>query len=132
MEAHKELVDHFKDEPRMVFHKFDSLSVEEFLSRGHLYLYRASNKWRDNYPGVVAEALAVGLPVLTEPRDGTKDRVQHGNTGFHCIDYDGFKYAIKLLKRKEDYRYSMAGDAKTWAKNNLDPREWVKLIERTY
>jgi glycosyltransferase involved in cell wall biosynthesis len=129
MEAHEELVNHFKNEPRMIFHKWDSMPVTEFLSRGHVYLYRTSNKWRDQYPRGVAEALAVGLPVLTEPRDGTRDRVDNGNTGLHCIDYDGFLYAVKILKRKEDMRKSMGMNAKDWARANLDPKLWVSTIE---
>lgn len=129
MEAHKEIVEHFKEEPRMVFHEFDSMPVGEFLSRGHAYLYRTSNAWRDNYPRVVAEALAAGLPVLGEPRDGTKDRIIHGNTGLYCIDYDAFLYGVKILQRKEDYRYKMAAEAKEWARKNLDPRKWVDVLE---
>lgn len=129
MEAHKELAEAYKDEPRMVFHKFNAMPVEEFLSRGHIYLYRTSNAWRDNYPRVVAEALAAGLPVLSEPRDGTKDRMNFGNIGFHCIDYDGFLYAVKLLARKEKYRYQMGAEAKEWARKNLDPKKWVDVIE---
>ena len=92
-------------------------------------LYRTSNLWRDQYPRTVGEALAAGLPVLTEPRDGTKDRVIHGDTGFYCVDFDGFLYALKLLQRKEDYRHKMGLYAKDWAKENLDPNVWLKIVE---
>jgi len=129
MEAHKELRDAFKDDKRMVFHKWDSMKVEDFLSRGHAYLYRTSNMWRDQYPRVVAEALATGLPVLTEPRDGTKDRVLHGDTGFYCCDFDSYVYALKLLQRKEDYRHHLSRNAKDWARENLRPERWVDIIE---
>jgi hypothetical protein len=132
MEAHKELVTEFKGEKRMKFRKWDSITVEEFLSRGHVYLYRTSNLWRDQYPRTVAEALAAGLPVLTEPRDGTKDRVMYGDTGFYCVDYDGFRYALKLLQRKEDYRQRMGRNAKDWARANLDPRRWVEIVEEVF
>jgi len=128
MEAHKELEEEFKNEPRMVFHKWDSMPVREFLSRGHVYLYRTSNMWRDQYPRVVAEALAAGLPVLSEPRDGTKDRIEYGDTGFYCVDYDGFLYALKLLQRKEDYRHKIGMNAKDWARQNLDPKRWAEVI----
>ena len=131
MEAHKELVDHFKGEPRMVFHRWDSMPVTEFLRRGHVYLYRTSNMWRDQYPRVVAEALAAGLPVLTEPRDGTKDRVEHGDTGFHCVHFDEYLLALRTLKRKEDTRKAMGMNAKEWAKKNLDPKKWVSILEET-
>jgi ADP-heptose:LPS heptosyltransferase len=128
MEAHKEIVSAFKNNPKFTFHKWDSMPVTEFLKRGHIYLYRTSNLWRDQYPRVVAEALAAGLPVVTEPRDGTKDRVVHGNTGFYAIDYDGFLYALKILQRKENLRFEMGKEAKSWAKQNLDPRKWVDVI----
>jgi len=132
MEAHRELREAFPNEPRMVFHEWDAMPVETFLARGHVYLYRTSNLWRDQYPRVVGEALAAGLPVLTEPRDGTKDRVQHGDTGFYCIDYDGFEYALRLMDRKEEYRQDMGAAAKEWAKYHLDPRIWIRVLEDVF
>jgi glycosyltransferase involved in cell wall biosynthesis len=128
MEAHPELVEAFKDEKRMIFHKWDSMPVEEFLKRGHVYLYRSSNAWRDQYPRVVAEALSVGLPILSEPRDGTYDRIVYGDTGFYCVDYDSYAFSLKLLYRKEPYRFNMGNNAKSWAKDNLNPRKWISLI----
>lgn len=132
MQAHEEVENAFKNEPRMVFHKWDAMPVTEFLSKGHIFLYRTSNMWRDNYPRVVAEALAAGLPIISEPRDGTKDRIIHGETGFYAIDYDSFLNAIKLLQRKEDYRHKMGMYAKDWARQNLDPRKWVEIIEEIW
>jgi len=129
MEAHKELYKEFEKEPRMVFHDWDSMPVDKFLSSGHLYLYRTSNMWRDQYPRVVAEALAAGLPVLSEPRDGTKDRIVHGDTGLYCVDYDSFLAAIKLFQRKEEYRYKMGLYCKDWARANLDPRCWLDVVK---
>ena len=128
MAAHAELIKHFDGNPRMVFHKWDSMPVSDFLSRGHVYLYRTSNMWRDQYPRCVAEALAAGIPVLSEPRDGTKDRIIHGDTGFYCVDYDGFLYALKMLQRKEDYRAHMGDEARRWAKKNLRPEAWIEAI----
>jgi len=130
MEAHNELVNHFQNEPRMKFWKFDEIPVEEFLSRGHVYLHRMSNKWRDQYPRVVAEALAAGLPVLTEPRDGTYDRIRHGETGFHCVHYDEYLLALRTIIRKENTRLAMGMYAKDWARQNLDPEEWVRTLNR--
>jgi glycosyltransferase involved in cell wall biosynthesis len=129
MEAHPEIIKYFKDEPRMKFYKFNEISVEEFLSHGHVYLHRMSNAWRDQYPRVVAEALAAGIPIISEPRDGTKDRIIHGNTGFYAVHYDEFLLHIKTLKRKEGLRRKMGQAAKDWARLNLDPRKWVEVIE---
>lgn len=128
MEAHKDLMSAFKKEPRMVFYLWDEIHVEDFLVKGHLYLYRSSNMWRDQYPRVVAEALAAGLPVISEPRDGTRDRIQHGDTGFYATHYDEFALHIKTLIRKENLRHAMGMAAKEWAKKNLDPVRWVEVI----
>jgi glycosyltransferase involved in cell wall biosynthesis len=84
--------------------------------------------WRDQYPRVVAEALAAGLPVLTEPRDGTKDRVIYGDTGFYCVDYDSFKLALSTFKRKEQARRSMGMFGKDDARINLNPQKWVSIL----
>lgn len=129
MEAHQELVDAFRDEPRMIFHKWDAMPVVDFLKRGHVYFYRTSNLWRDQYPRCLAEALAAGLPAISEPRDGTKDRIQHGDTGFYVCDYDQLLLTLKTLHRKEDLRLEMGTTAKEWAKKNLDPRRWVDTLE---
>ena len=157
MEAHREIVNHFENKwwcngcgkemkigesmaiccegahpiKRMIFHKWNAMDVGDFLARGHLYLYRASNHWRDNYPRVVAEALAAGLPVLSEPRDGTKDRIEHGDTGFYCCHYDEYLMNIKTMMRKEKLRQAIGREAKDWAKKNLDPMMWIDVLEDT-
>jgi len=128
MEAHRELVEYFKNEPRMKFYKFDEIPVTEFLAKGHVYLYRTSNLWRDQFPRGILEAMAAGLPVIGEPRDGPYDRIIYGETGFYAADYDGYEYALKLLKRKEGYRKKIAQFAKDYARDNYDPREWIRII----
>jgi glycosyltransferase involved in cell wall biosynthesis len=128
MAAPEEVRNDFAEEERMVFHKWDAMPVEKFLAKGHAYFYRTSNHWRDNYPRVVAEALAAGLPVITEPRDGTKDRVQHGDTGFYACHYDEVELHVGTLRRKEELRQAMGLAAKKWAKENLDPKDWVSVL----
>jgi hypothetical protein len=58
--------------------------------------------------------------------------VDNGNTGIHCIDYDMFLDALKKLSRKEDMRKAMGMNAKDWARQNLDPKKWVEVIENTF
>jgi hypothetical protein len=123
MKGHKELKEFFKGDDRMVFHEWNAMPVTEFLARGHVWLYRTSNLWRDNYPRVHAEAMA---------RDGTYERLidGYGDRGLYCIHYDGFKLALKTLQRKEGYRKAMGMEAKEWSRKHLDPRRWVELIEK--
>jgi ADP-heptose:LPS heptosyltransferase len=128
MEAHPEISEIFQTEPRMKFFKWNEIPVEEFLSMGHLYLYRTSNLWRDQYPRCVAEALAAGLPVLSEPRDGTMDRIVHGDTGFYCVDIDCYYRYINLMMGNNEYRVSMGRKAREWAISKLLPDRWVDVI----
>jgi len=129
MEAHPELSKHFSSEPRMRFLKWDEMPVDKFLGSGHVYLYRTSNLWRDQYPRCMGEALAAGLPVIGEPRDGPYDRIRYGDTGFYACDYNQYAYSLKALHRKEDLRYDMGYQSKEWARVNLDPRRWIDVIE---
>jgi glycosyltransferase involved in cell wall biosynthesis len=76
--------------------------------------------------------LAAGLPILCEPRDGPADRVIHGDTGFHCVDYDMYLDALKKFHRKEKLRHAMGMFAKDWAKVNLDPRKWVDIVNEVF
>jgi glycosyltransferase involved in cell wall biosynthesis len=129
MEAHEELVKEFAGDKHFVFHKWNSMPVTEFLRRGHVFLYRCSNSWRNQFPRNLGEALASGLPAIVEPRDGDKDRVIYGNSGYYATDFDGFLYALKLMQRKDEYRKKMGMFAKDWARQNLDPNKWVSIIE---
>jgi len=130
MEAHKELVNAFPNNPQMVFHKWDSMSVEHFLERGHVYFYRTSNAWRDNLPRGLIEGMATGLCPIVENRDGPADRVQHGKTGFYFCHYDEILLHLKTLERKTDLCYSMGAAAKEHMRKNYDPTRWVEEIER--
>jgi len=129
MAAHKELVEYFQHDNRMKFYSFDEISVTEFLKQGHIYLYRTSNLWRDNLPRGMIEAMAVGLPIIGEPRDGPYDRIIHGENGMYACHYDEFKLHIKTLQRKEDMRREMGQFGKQYAKNHYNPKEWVSVIE---
>jgi len=130
MDTNPEMYAHFKGDKRFHFYKFDEIPVTEFLAKGHIHLDRYSNLWFPNYPRVLAEALAAGLPCLGEPRGGQMDRIIHGQTGFLCIDFDQFAEVIKKLHRKEDFRFKMGLAARKWAKDNLNPQRWVETINR--
>jgi hypothetical protein len=132
MKAHKEIREFFKGDQRMVFHEWNAMPVTEFLARGHVWLYRTSNLWRDNYPRVHAEAMAAGLPTVVEPRDGTYERLcgGYGDRGLFCVHYDGFKLALKTLQRKEKFRKEMGMNAKEWSREHLRPEKWVDLIDK--
>ena len=129
MQAPEELRNHFKDHPQFKFYRWNEISVTDFLARGHIYLDRCSDEWRHNFPRTCAEALSAGLPVIAEQRDGWKDRIIHGDTGFLSIHDNDFEDKLELLARKEDYRLAMGNAAREYAKEKLDPRRWVGLVK---
>lgn len=129
MQAPEELRNHFKDHPQFKFYRWNEIPVPEFLARGHIYLDRCSDEWRHNYPRTCAEALSAGLPVIAEHRDGWKDRIIHGDTGFLSIHDNDFEDKLELLARKENYRYAMGMTARQYAKEMLDPKRWVELVK---
>ncbi len=131
MEAHQELVQAYQDEPRMIFRKFNEMPVEQFLSRGHCYLMRSSNHWRDMYPRVHGEAICSGLASIIEPRDGTAERLfrEVGNVGFFACHFDEFLLHLLTLERKRDLQYEMGRYAKEWGRRNLDPQVIIDKIE---
>jgi hypothetical protein len=43
-----------------------------------------------------------------------------------------FLDALKKLKRKEPMRRAMGERAKDWARQNLDPKKWVEIVEDTF
>jgi len=130
MEAHKELASAFPNNPRMVFHEWNAMSVEDFLVRGHAYLYRTSNAWNDNLPRTLIESMACGLCPIVEPRDGPYDRVQHGRTGLYFCHYDEALLHVKTLERKRDLCYDMGAAAKEHIRKHYDPGAWVEELER--
>jgi len=129
MVACNEVENHFRKDPKFKFWKWNEIPVKDFLSRGHVFLYRTSNAWRDQYPRVIAEALASGLPCLVEPRDGPMDRIVYGYNGFHCITINDYINQLKLLEDNESLRLHMSKNCSTFAKEKLDPYKWVDLIE---
>lgn len=131
MTAPDELKNYFKNESRMIFYEWNSMSVSKFLSRGHLYLDHLSDNWSHSYPRTIGESMAAGLPIICEPRDGQMERVgrRYGDSGLLAIDYDEFMEGIKKFQRKEKWRQAVGRFNKDWARQNLRPEKWVDIIE---
>jgi ADP-heptose:LPS heptosyltransferase len=72
----------------------DPADVAAFLSEGHLFLYLLPVDYTDQGPRVIVEAMAAGLPVLAENRDGARDRVTP-ETGWLV---DNHAEAIELIQ----------------------------------
>ena len=53
----------------------NQIPVTEFLARGSCFWYLLPEKYTDQGPRAIMEAMAAGLPIIDENRDGAKDRV---------------------------------------------------------
>ena len=53
----------------------DTVKIAEFLASGNVFWYLLPPGYTDQGPRVIVEAMAAGLPVIAENRDGAADRV---------------------------------------------------------
>ena len=88
------------------------------LGQARLMPYRGDAG--ETYCRAVAEAQAMGVPVVTQPLGALSERVQHGVTGFVCPDEAGFAEAcVRLLSDDNLWRSqhagAVAGGGWTWS-----------------
>lgn len=129
MVAPQNLIIEYKNNEQFQFYKWDEISVNSFLKKGHIFLYRTSNLWDDQGPRSVTEAIASGLPILTEPRYGLKDRVENGYNGFHCTQTEDFILKCKTLYENEDLRFELARNSRIMAKTLFKKGRWAEAIQ---
>ena len=65
----------------------DPQDVAKFLGNGNCFWYLLPEGYTDQGPRVIVEAMAAGLPVIAENRDGAKDRMTPG-TGWLIDNHD--------------------------------------------
>ena len=65
----------------------DPAGVAGFLAKGNCFWYLLPENYTDQGPRVIVEAMAAGLPVIAENRDGAKDRVT-AETGWLIDKHD--------------------------------------------
>jgi len=113
-------------EDRVISHKRNDPSVDEFLSLGNVFWYDLPDGYHDMGPKVIMEAQASGLPIIGPNHSGSKDRVITG-TGFV---YDDFENSLGMFLdlNKPEVRRRMGKAAKDHAKKEYNPNNWIKAI----
>lgn len=117
-----EFVERFK----VVCHKRNDPSVDEFLSLGNCFWYCLPEGYEDQGPKVIMEAQSVGLPVVADNHSGAKDRVIP-SSGFLCNSVKDYIFALEELQNPE-LRARMGESAKEHARREYSPDKWIEEI----
>ena len=125
---HKRITKEFKDDMRFRLQTWDQQSVREFLASIDIYAAIISPKVRDQGPRVLMEAMASGLPCVVENRDGMKERMINGVTGYLVDSQDEAIKRIIELYNDKNLRMAMGKKARLRAKE-FDPTRWIKDME---
>jgi ADP-heptose:LPS heptosyltransferase/glycosyltransferase involved in cell wall biosynthesis len=112
------------------FYPYDSRSeyVTKFLALGNCFCYLLPGGYTDQGPRVIVEAMAAGLPVIAENRDGAADRVTP-QTGWLLDSHDEASELINSLTREVLEEKGKAARAR--AKSEFDKWKWFENIRGT-
>lgn len=107
----------------------DVAEIIKFLSGLDIYLYHLSAGVHTQGPRTVIEAMAMGLPVVTDncPHCGMRDRIVHGKTGFLCNDLEEMIHTVRVLASNAGLRAEIGGNAREAAKT-MQPENWLKEL----
>jgi glycosyltransferase involved in cell wall biosynthesis len=88
----------------------------------------------DNYPGIIQEAMACGVPVVASRVGGVPELVHDGVTGVLCDrrDTDGFAAAIQRLRTDAALRAAMGEAARSFAKSTFESRLIAERMRTVY
>jgi glycosyltransferase involved in cell wall biosynthesis len=112
---------------KLYVHKFRSgeLPVAEFLKRGNCFWHPLPPGYSDQGPRVIVEAMAAGLPVVADNRDGAKDRVTP-ETGWLCDSLEDYPTIFASISGRDLVEKGKA--ARERARTCFDPEQWVGFI----
>lgn len=99
--------------------------VAEFLGKGNCFLYLLPAGYTDQGPRVIVEAMAAGLPVIAENRDGAKDRITT-ETGWLIDKHEETADLLHSITYEELRRKGTA--ARTRAIETFSAKKWFNLI----
>ncbi len=115
------------EEPNVFHHTENEMPAPSFLARGNLFLYLLPDGYTDQGPRVVVEAMAAGLPVICQRRDGCADRVTE-ETGWFVANW---REAASIINHVTADELRMKGTAaRQRARLEFEPERWWDAIKR--
>lgn len=107
-------------------------SSQAFLSSLHA-MVPINGGCKENWPRTGLEAMAAGVPIVTQNEWGWREMVQHGKTGFLCDNDADLAYYTALLAHDEALRLEMAQTAHDvlvtdLANRNVIGQKWCTVL----
>lgn len=111
----------------------DPKDIAAFLATGNCFWYLLPGGYTDQGPRVIVEAMAAGLPVIAENRDGARDRVGPG-TGLPAVCeagwlLDSHEQSIEIINSLTPEILTEKGRAaRQRAMEEFRPEKWFEAI----
>ena len=123
MPAYSKLMDH----PQIYKYPKNKPPVWHFLRNGNCFFYCLPDGYTEGGPKVVMEAMASGLPVITDNHSGMKDRVTE-KTGWLCDKWEDYVEVVKYLINNPNEIMEKGLAAKEHAKKQFVASRWIDEI----
>lgn len=110
---------------KTITYGYNEMSIKAFLQKGNCFWYLLPEKYTDQGPRVIVEAMASGLPVIAENRDGAKDRVTT-ETGWLINNH---REAVEIINSLTPEVLEKKGKAaRERAKTEFRKERWIEEI----
>ena len=111
-----------------------SRDTKDFYAGFDIFVHKNKEGTTDSWGRIISEAMASGLPVVTENRGGPAEQVDHGVNGFLCdTDEEFIKYLV-LLAKDPAKRHDMGLNGRKKALNEYGidrlRRETIETIQK--
>jgi len=98
--------------------------TRQLLERGDIFLYCSVH---DNFPNVLLEAMASGIPVITNKVGAIPEMITSERDGFVCDDTESFKENLISLIEDPSLRGTIGGNARKRVKRDFN---WDSIIPK--
>lgn len=102
--------------------------VEKFLEETDIYLAFINERTKEQAGRSNMEAMAAGCCVIVEDRDGPKEYIDHGNTGFRVKSEGEAAGIIDYLDENRDILRIIGENAKKYAFSNFNINKWKTVL----
>jgi glycosyltransferase involved in cell wall biosynthesis len=93
------------------------------LLKSDIFIYCS---YLDNFPNVILEAMAVGLPVITNRIGAVDEMIRSGHDGFVVNDCEDYTNVLQNLMQDHTLREAVGGSARLKVKKMFS---WDKVVE---